>query len=134
MFYLRPSLRFRRGGAGQNCPAPLPSCTYSTRTYACRVSNDRSMNQASNQKQDSLLFRCVLHQKPRPPPLTKTTGTTVQQPCYYVFPFCIVTAALLHFVVSIGSRFALSLPCRCIWLLLVVPVLHCHYSVAACCC
>ena len=48
-------------------------------------------------------------------------------------PFSTVTAVSLHFVVSSCSRFAVSLQCRCILLLLVVPVLHCHCSVAAFC-
>ena len=54
--------------------------------------------------------------------------------CYYLFPFCIVTAMSLHFVVISCSRFALSLQRRCMLLLLVVPVLHCHCSAAAFCC
>ena len=37
-------------------------------------------------------------------------------------PFCCVTAVSLHFVTVICSYFAVSLQCRCILLLLVVPM------------
>ena len=54
--------------------------------------------------------------------------------CYSLIHFSTATAVSLHFAFLVRSSFALSLQCRCPLLLLLGPVLHCHWGVAAFCC